>query len=650
MSDPIQGQGAVRGHVDENNSLICRVVATDSMDTLDPHATDQEHSDFKCLLGDDPHGIMYQLELKDSFTQEHPHLSDGNTIVSIEGGRAIWNASSTQPAKIEYPQEAHIQVVSSKRRRLEAFRDRAHGTKSVIIVRVSFLDGNVTMNTTTMSSRVFGIGNDAPRRTVKSQFAECSFGKLNLVPAEGPGIVNGTVELKVPRNINGMHRDLLENLLMTEAQTQLGDIQDRYDHIMFAVPWGSKRGGYSTKWHAYSVIGGQLTFYNDKNIGYYSMPMHELGHNFGLYHSGQGPFQYGDMTGLMGSSTRAVGSFIDGRCFNSHKNWLLGWYSDRAITVDVSKGPWGGNVVAVIHYDKATDDDFVVIQVGDLYLHFNRRNLFNYGTLEFGDRVTIVRGTAPDEPSSLIGAIATTISTTSTVFRVRNFQNTGHDLIVEACEQVFGSRQSPELPDYMRLSIHLDDGTQTSTCDDQLTSTPSASPSVAPTGDLVSVRQLTPGPSTSTIPTRVAAAAPSISPTKILSDSPTNSPTQTSSLTPTLAPSFDNRKDTCEDSKTEKFLLNGRHGYRSCSWLARSPRWQEHICVPGHPAFDLCEELCGKCTDSCHDSTITFYVNRRQRMKSCEWLKKRPKWQQRLCTEKHAAYYLCQDTCDSCDR
>jgi hypothetical protein len=57
---------------------------------------------------------------------------------------------------------------------------------------------------------------------------------------------------------------------------------------------------------------------------------HETGHNLKLPHSSQGSNAYGDETGFMGFSY----SEDDGprECYNTVKNWLLGWYEDRQAT------------------------------------------------------------------------------------------------------------------------------------------------------------------------------------------------------------------------------------------------------------------------------------------------------------------------------
>ena len=66
------------------------------------------------------------------------------------------------------------------------------------------------------------------------------------------------------------------------------------------------------------------------------------------------------------------------QCFNSHKNFQLGWYQDKTISVDPSiVGTWTGSLAAFIGYSRARENEVVFIKVRDLYLQYNQKDSFN---------------------------------------------------------------------------------------------------------------------------------------------------------------------------------------------------------------------------------------------------------------------------------
>ena len=96
------------------------------------------------------------------------------------------------------------------------------------------------------------------------------------------------------------------------------------------------------------------------------------------------------------------------RCFNGHKNWILGWYADRSITVDptTSTGSWRGTLVAFVDYDQAIDMEYVLIKTGDLYIQYNMAKKFNSGTTERRNQVSIVTAQAANKVSSALAGLS----------------------------------------------------------------------------------------------------------------------------------------------------------------------------------------------------------------------------------------------------
>jgi len=349
---------------------------------------------------------------------------------------------------------------------------------------------------------------------------------------------------------------------------------------------------------------------------------------------------------MMGYSYSQVGA--PSMCFNGHKNYLLGWYADRTITFYPDKA-WSGLLYAFVDYNRTPEGSFVVVRVRDLYLQYNRARRFNSGTQERKNQVTITRGPSADSQSSLLGGIALGTSATSDVFRVPNFVGTGHSLVIEACEQHYGP------PDYVRLSIYLDNGTQKSTC---LAPTPRPSkamsplpPTLRPTASPTPQPTRAPTPKPTTLkPTLKPTVKPTAFPTSRPTQKPTLAPTPKPTVAPTPKPTF--AGGFCDDSSSAVIRLNPNNPAPrfTCLELRDNEALRNTTCVPTHRAYQACRETCGACVDSCRDSTTkTFFVNRMWPNQDCKWLEVRPTWQESLCWPTHPVNKICGETCGSCD-
>merc|ERR1712232_221058 len=85
------------------------------------------------------------------------------------------------------------------------------------------------------------------------------------------------------------------------------------------------------------------------------------------------------------------------KCFNGHKNWLLGWYESRHYTIDPDPLVHGAKLLklaAFVDYNMTNWSDHVIINVADTYfLLYNRATKFNIHTEEKRDQVTITEHT-----------------------------------------------------------------------------------------------------------------------------------------------------------------------------------------------------------------------------------------------------------------
>lgn len=132
--------------------------------------------------------------------------------------------------------------------------------------------------------------------------------------------------------------------------------------------------------------------YNDDWCRYPSGLVHEIGHNLGLNHAGEGSVEYADQTGFMGYS---YAEFNMKMCYNPAKSWQLGWYSQRREMLEFNKrGGFSGSLVGITDYQhEQASDKLVHLKIpGEsqvLYVGYNRNTGINANTQEGWNQVTV---------------------------------------------------------------------------------------------------------------------------------------------------------------------------------------------------------------------------------------------------------------------
>jgi hypothetical protein len=550
----------------------------------------------QCIINYDGHAH----DLPEGLIDQSSYVS-GQSTFRIHG--ASLQKSNDNSITIGGLDNAKIEMIERRQRRRLPWTTT--GTHIVLAIRVTSLDAQVIYDQGTIGELLFGDG-----VTLKNVYSNCSFGKLNIVPYQGPGVVNGVAEMFYNGTVAGQNPQAVENSLTNVIRATYGWEGVAYQHIMIMLPPGTEPA-----FLAYTYVGNYRSVFNNDWAGYVSANVHEFGHTLGLQHSSRGGNEYMDQTGYMGYSYATIGS--PSKCFNGHKNYLLGWYSDRFLPITPSVLPWTGNLVTFVDYDDALPNEPVLIQINDLYLQYNRAKSFNYQTKQNQDQVTITQAIN----ASVISAAVGSVSMSNTTYTVFNYQGS-ETLLIEACSQQFVSDNGRA--DLYQISIYLE--SQISGClsvlpDNQAPTPAPIRPTIFPVYVTAAPSRATPKPTKIVQLTTIATPKPvaTVKPTaasKPNSKPPTRSPRRTPPPTPrpilsptsfpTLLPTsptniFQHQSSPPTSAVATKCVdgsgtFRYRAASRNCQWLLIRPSTQSSLCVQGQAAYQLCKKTCNACS------------------------------------------------------
>lgn len=133
-------------------------------------------------------------------------------------------------------------------------------------------DAATTASESTISGNVFGNSG----HNLKSQYAACSYGKLQFEKATDTAnkIGNdGVHTLSISMNVIGASDDTVRTAVVTAGDAEFGgSLQGVANYVMLCLPPGTSGG-----WIAYAYVNSWLSVYNDEWCGYLSGQMHEVG-------------------------------------------------------------------------------------------------------------------------------------------------------------------------------------------------------------------------------------------------------------------------------------------------------------------------------------------------------------------------------------
>jgi hypothetical protein len=235
-------------------------------------------------------------------------------------------------------------------------------------------------------------------------------------------------------------------------------------------------------------------------------------------------------------------------CFNSAKNWQLGWYSDKHITVSEF---WSGKIYGISDYDNDSTS-VVLIKIpanvnggsDDYYVSFNAASGINSGTLEGPNQVLIhYRSSLTSYAQSWLAEKLSigSSSTTAPLPLIVNEINTSTvpwyaDITIGVTDSFSPSLIPSILPSLNRSNAPTLAESQLPTT--AKTGSPSEPPTFQSSMSPTNVRSIEPTPSISTAPSELKSSKPSVAPTSVVvTGNPSTNPSDSPSLALSSSPS-----------------------------------------------------------------------------------------------------------------
>ena len=168
---------------------------------------------------------------------------------------------------------------------------------------------------------------------------------------------------------------------------------------------------------AWGQVGRSVTWYPSNTASLPATQVHEIGHNFGMKHSGKettnGFEEYADATGYM-SNRMSWSKDGDKMCFNAAKMWYFDWYSANHQELTPSANTASVDLLALddLRTEKYRGwEKKSILRLsagagqGDLFIIFNRRKGMNEEVRGDADKVVIIEQKGRTAVSRWKGAI-----------------------------------------------------------------------------------------------------------------------------------------------------------------------------------------------------------------------------------------------------
>ena len=218
------------------------------------------------------HRLEAELEQKVKNDIKEGNAKSGATLMSMEDaggsyetngdGRRVLYASDVDSITYE------DYVPQPYGRRLAV----STGDKEMLAIRVVANDATTTASLADISDNWYGTSGDTVN--LKSQYSACSYGALECNPASktttnGPVVNNGVYQVTIGNSVTGVDRAVVEEAVVAAGNSDLGNMQSQFDHVMLCLPPGTLGD-----WIGYAYVNWYLSVYNDDWCNNVSIQMH----------------------------------------------------------------------------------------------------------------------------------------------------------------------------------------------------------------------------------------------------------------------------------------------------------------------------------------------------------------------------------------
>ena len=135
---------------------------------------------------------------------------------------------SIEPKNVKF---SNFSIVGSNRRRLA----KKEGDRRVAVFRVNSADDQPTKSAAELADDIFGVGSD--KYNLRSGYRICSGNKLNFIPGEGNGFVDGVLKLYLDQNTTGIRMKTVEDWAWAKiTSSEINFPFEDYDNYMLVLP------------------------------------------------------------------------------------------------------------------------------------------------------------------------------------------------------------------------------------------------------------------------------------------------------------------------------------------------------------------------------------------------------------------------------
>uniref|UniRef100_A0A7S1B9T3 Peptidase M11 gametolysin domain-containing protein n=1 Tax=Corethron hystrix TaxID=216773 RepID=A0A7S1B9T3_9STRA len=289
-------------------SKPCTILAVEFL--IDPKLSNNDteiDTAFVCEIhpkdNDGKSGKRIPIKVQSGQMKELTQMLNNGTLIS---GETRYDSTGNYI----YGNELHVFDIDPEKFKVKKRKSKRldTGIKPILAIRVTATDYDVEDSADQISDDIFGTYGD-PNNLV-SQFSACTFGQLNITTdyddpnidavLAAPGVLNVNINMALEGSGDSYPLYAIEAAVQRVAERKLGfELPGPFEQVMIILH--SCRGsqcGYA----AYAYIHDWLSVFVESYYKYTGVLVHELGHNFGLAHSGRaGSGEYTDHSCMVSS-------------------------------------------------------------------------------------------------------------------------------------------------------------------------------------------------------------------------------------------------------------------------------------------------------------------------------------------------------------